>query len=215
MARRNGLLVTIAAVFLSGCVTTSMQGYADKATPERPAAHLAALVNAPLPLSTAMQASFANQAAKMGIVVVDARTIFPPTRQYTDVEVKHDLVAQGIDGVLVVTIGDSGVVREYAGTVFSGSYSGALTASGYGGTTTASFGGTSTEIAAPTFRYSRETTFNARLIEPASGRNLWVGTGQVSAGGTLFVGNGKSASSAAAAIFTDMQTKGLIGAPQS
>jgi hypothetical protein len=52
------------------------------------------------------------------------------------------------------------------------------------------------------------------LIEPATGRNLWVGTGQVSAGGALFVGTGTSAVSAGAAIFTDMQAKGLIGAPQ-
>jgi hypothetical protein len=52
------------------------------------------------------------------------------------------------------------------------------------------------------------------LIEPATGRNLWVGTGQVSARGALFVGNGTSAASAAAAIFCGMQTKGLIGSPQ-
>jgi hypothetical protein len=68
---------------------------------------------------------------------------------------------------------------------------------------------------APRFRYSRETKFDAKLLEPASGRTLWVGSGQVSAGGALFVGNGTSATSAAAAIFDDMHAKGLIGAPQS
>jgi len=37
----------------------------------------------------------------------------------------------------------------------------------------------------------------------------------VTAGGALFVGNGTSASSAAAAISNDMHAKGLIGAPQT
>jgi hypothetical protein len=211
MARLDGLAALIAALSLCGCVTTSMQGYADRAIPEHAATHLAALVNAPLPLSQALQASFTSQATKLGVVVDDARTIFPPTRQYADAEMKHDLAAQGVDAVLIVTVGDSGVVREYAGTVFSGTYSGAVSGGAFG----ASYGGMSTEVASPTFRYSRETKFDARLIEPTSGRTLWVGSGQVSAGGALFVGNGTSASSAAAAIFTDMHAKGLIGAPQS
>jgi hypothetical protein len=211
MARLNFFGAGIVALSLSGCVTTSMQGYADRAIPAHAAMHLAALVNAPLPLSEALQASFASQATKLGILVDDARSIFPPTRQYTDAEVKHDLAAQGIDAVLVVTVGDSGVVREYAGTVFSGTYSGTVASSAFG----ASYDGNSSGIASPTFRYHRPTDFNARLLEPSSGRSLWVGSGQVSAGGALFVGNGTSAASEASAIFNDMRTKGLIGAPQS
>jgi hypothetical protein len=184
-----------------------MQGYADRAIPEHAATHLAAFVNAPLPLSQSMQASFADQAAKMGIRIDDARSIFPPTRQYADVEIKHDLAAQGVDAVLIVTVGDSGVVREYAGTLFSGT----ATINSFGGVSNANL----FESSSPVFHYSRQTTFNARLIEPGTGRNLWVGSGQVSAGGALFVGNGTSAASAAASILTDMQSKGLIGAPQS
>jgi hypothetical protein len=211
MARFLAFSAGFAALSLCGCVTTSMQGYADRAIPERPAVHLAALVNASLPLAEALQASFASQATKLGIIIDDAHTIFPPTRQYTDAEIKHDLTAQGVDAVLVVTVGDSGVVREYAGTVFSGTYSGTAAGSGLG----VSYSGAGTEVASPTFRYHRQTDFNAKLIEPASGRTLWVGSGQVSAGGALFVGNGTSASSAAAAIFDDMHAKGLVGAPQS
>jgi len=40
--------------------------------------------------------------------------------------------------------------------------------------------------------------------------NLWVGNGQVRAGGLLFVGDGASASSSVAAIFDDLQGKGII-----
>ena len=44
-------------------------------------------------------------------------------------------------------------------------------------------------------------------------RHLWVGNGQVNAGGLLFVGDGSSASTSVAAIFEDLQQKGIIGAP--
>jgi hypothetical protein len=53
--------------------------------------------------------------------------------------------------------------------------------------------------------------FKARLVDPATSRNLWVGSGEVSAGGRLFVGNGSSASSSASAIFDDLRAKKIIG----
>ena len=53
--------------------------------------------------------------------------------------------------------------------------------------------------------------FTARLLEPATARNLWVGNGQVNAGGLLFVGDRTSASSSVAAIFDDLHQKGAIG----
>ena len=96
MARLAALSAVGGALSLCACVTTSMQGYADRELPAQPVTHVAALVRAPLPL-------------------------------------------------------DRGVER---------------------------------------------------------GRSLWVGTGQVSAGGALFVGNDTSATNAAASIFADMQAKG-------
>ena len=71
--------------------------------------------------------------------------------------------------------------------------------------------GTMTAMATPTYRYSWRTAFTARLIEPAMARNLWVGNGQVVAGGLLFVGNGMNASSSVSAIFEDLEKKGVIG----
>jgi len=44
----------------------TMQGYADRTAPERPAVHLAAIVNAPLPIAQAMQASFATAGDEIG-----------------------------------------------------------------------------------------------------------------------------------------------------
>ena len=73
----------------------------------------------------------------------------------------------------------------------------------------------------PTFRYSRRTEFSARLLEPKSARNLWVGNGEVNAGGgkgligRLIVADGVSSSNSIGAIFDDLQKKGLIGAAEA
>jgi hypothetical protein len=118
--------------------------------------------------------------------------------------------------VLVINVGDTGVLQQYAGTILTGQYTGSSYAGGtintFGNVSNVSLNGTSsgtmTATATPIYHYKRQTTFTARLLEPTTGRNLWVGNGQVSAGGLLFVGNGASASSSVAAIFDDLQQKG-------
>src|SRR5262249_47176919 len=166
-----------------------------------------------------LQASVGEEARKHRVIADDAFVILPPTRTYTDAEIRKTLDANRIDGVLLVNVGDTGVMKEYAGTFFQATYSGDSIASGTaiadGNVTNISLSGTSsgtmTGTATPTYQYKRQTSFNARLAEVKSGRNLWVGSGQVSAGGSLFVGDRTSADNAMAAIFNDLQSKGLIG----
>lgn len=216
----------VIALGLSGCVKTSMQGYADRNLPANSVQHIAAYVAAPRPLATSMLASIAEEARKRGIVEEDALTILPPTRTYTDAEVRKALAERGVDGVLLITVADSGVVAQYAGTIFQSSYNGFSSANGtitqMGNTSTISVNGNSNGTmfgtSAPTYRYSRRTDFSARLIDPKSGRNLWVGNGEVNAGGgkgiigRLIVADGVSSSHSISAIFDDLQTKRLIGA---
>jgi len=77
--------------------------------------------------------------------------------------------------------------------------------------------GTSFGTATPTYRYARKTDFTARLVEPVSGRNLWVGNGEVSTEGgkgllgRLTVTDGVNSSYAIGAVFDDLQKKGIIG----
>jgi hypothetical protein len=204
-----------AALTLSACVTTSMQGYADREIPAQPLQRIVVYVAARGPLAATLQASIGEEARRHRVTADDALAILPPTRTYTDAEIRKTLDANRIDGVLVVNVGDTGVIREYSGTVFSATYSGDSTASGAAVGGAISLNGTSSGemrgSATPTYRYSRQTNFNARLIDVKSGRNLWVGNGQVDAGGSLFVGDRTSANSATAAIFNDLQSKGLIG----
>ena len=90
-------IVAACATVLAGCVTTSMQGYADLDRPARPVEHIA--VVAP----PALLAALAAESAKHGLMIEDSNVIVPPTREYKDTEVRQLLKAQGIDGVLVVT----------------------------------------------------------------------------------------------------------------
>jgi hypothetical protein len=204
-------IVAAYAAVLTGCVTTSMQGYADLDRPARPVEHIA--VVAP----PALIAALAAESGKHGLLVEDGNVIVPPTRQYKDAEIRQLLTTRGIDGVLVVSVtGDTGVQQHYVGTIFSGNYSGTssgnavLTGNVISATSTSS--GTMSATAVPMHRYSRTVAFQARLSEPKSGRNLWVGGGQTRAGGALFMGDTTSARDAASAILNDLQEKGLIGA---
>ena len=123
--------------------------------------------------------------------------------------------------MLVVNVGDTGVEQQYAGTVLSGGYSGSVdgfgTVNTFGGMSTASFSGvasgSSYAVANPVYHYSRQTTFEAKLIEGATGRTLWIGNGQVDASGSLFVGARVGGSQVARAIFNDLQAKGVVPPP--
>jgi hypothetical protein len=215
----RSIFLAAMAISLSGCITTSMQGYADRQLPASPVNRIIAYVAGPPPLVSSIQASISEEAKKRGVFAEDAFLLFPPTRTYTNAEIQKGLASNGINGVLVINVGDSGVVRQYAGTILSGQYFGSSNANGsintFGNVSTLALNGTSfgtvVATATPVYGYRRKTTFTARLLQPASGRNLWVGNGQVNAGGLLFVGNGASATSSVAAIFNDLQTKGIIG----
>jgi hypothetical protein len=86
--------------------------------------------------------------------------------------------------VLLITVADSGVVSQYAGTIFQASYSGTTAATGtvmpMGNGAAVAMNGTAqgeaVGAATPTYRYTRQTQFSARLLEPSAGRALWVGT---------------------------------------
>jgi hypothetical protein len=219
MTRLAFILPCLAAILLSGCITTSMQGYADRDLPPRPVKHIATYVVAPTALATSFQLSIAEEAAKRGIGADDAYALLPPTRTYNDAEIKKVLAESNIDAVLIINVGDTGVVKEYTGTFFQGQYSGTTDTSGTvtrngnfsSVSLTGSSSGTMTGMSTPMHRYSRQTTFKARLVEPATARNLWVGSGEVSAGGRLFVGNGSNAASSVSAIFDDLQSERIIG----
>jgi hypothetical protein len=212
-------------MLLAGCTTTSMQGYADRDLPAAGVRKMATYVAAPVGLATSMLAGLAEEGRSHGVVVEDAMQIVPPTRTYSDAEVRNAMAKSNVDALLVVNVADSGVQAQYAGTIFqaryngSSSYTGAATRFGNAATVdlTGTHSGTMIGSSTPTFRYSRQTSFSARLIDTKTGRTLWVGTGQVNSRGgngligRLMVSDGVSSSNSIRAIFDDLQKKGLIG----
>lgn len=207
------------ASILAGCITTSMQGYADREPPKKAISHIVAYVAAPTSLAASIHASINSEAKSRGVIAEDALLILPPTRNYTNAEIQKALQSSGVDGVLIIKVGDTGIMSQYAGTYFQSQTSGNTSLNGtmttFGNTSNISMGGTSTQtttgMSTPVYRYKRQTAFNAQLVEASSGRTLWVGNGQVNAGGLLFVGDGASASNSISAIFDDLNKKGLIG----
>jgi hypothetical protein len=216
MARRMilAMLATAGSIMLAGCVTTSMQGYADLQPPPHPFQHIAVIA------SSALIQPLVSEAAKRGVLLEDANVILPPTRQYNETEIRRAMAAHGIDGVLVVNvIGDTGVQQRYAGTIANTQYTGTSTGSAmvmgnmiYGSGMSS---GTATTTSTPIYHYSRAIGFEARLSDPQTSRKFWVGNGQTQSGGSLFVGDAVNAANAASSIFNDLQSKGLISARQA
>jgi hypothetical protein len=68
------------ATLLVGCVTTSMQSYADLERPARPIEHIA--VVAP----PALVAALVAESPDRGIIIEYGNVIVPPTRQYKGLE---------------------------------------------------------------------------------------------------------------------------------
>jgi hypothetical protein len=157
------------------------------------------------------------------VLAEDALLILPPRRNYTTAEIQKALKSSGVDGVLVIKVGDSGIMSQYGGTYFQSQTNGNTSIDGtmttYGNTSNIFLAGTSTQtttgVSTPVYRDKRQTAFTAQLLEASSGRTLWVGNGQVNAGGLLFVGDGASASNSISAIFNDLTKKGLIAGQPS
>lgn len=79
MARFGCVLLCLAAMLLSGCITTAMQGYADRDLPAQPVQRIAAYVVAPTAQASSFQSSIAEEPAKRGIGAEDAyaRSLWP------------------------------------------------------------------------------------------------------------------------------------------
>jgi hypothetical protein len=189
--------LALAAITLSACVTTAMRG-TDRELASRPVSQLVAYVAGPGPLASSIQSSINIEARKRGLLAENALKLLPPTRTYTDADIRQALAARGIDGVLIINVGDSGVPRQYAGTIFQGRYP--VSSATMAAVTSVS-------------GYPRPTTFTARLLEPATARNLWEGIGDVETSGLFSADDGTGASSAIAAIFDELQQKGIIAPP--
>src|SRR6516162_1571460 len=141
--RVAGAVFTVAS--LCGCAATSMQGYADLDRPAHPIQHIAAFAG------PALLPALASEAKNQGVLLEDALSFLPPTRQYTEAEIRQAISARGVDGVLVITLtGDTGAQQQYAGTVTTGNAT-AVGTTMYGMATT-SVSASGTSVSTPVYR---------------------------------------------------------------
>ena len=187
----------LAAIPLSGCLT-SETGDADRVVPPRQLNRLVAYVAAPAAVASNLQMNISGEARRRGLVADNALALFPPTRSYTDADIRQALAARGVDGVLIINVGETSVPRQYAGTILQGR---------------STVPSASAAAASSVNGYPRATTFTARLIEPATSRNLWDGFGHVDTGGIFSSDDGTGAAVAVAAIFEELQQKGIVALP--
>ncbi|SRR6266851_1858687 len=173
----------LSIALLCSCTQTTIEGYADRELRSRALTHIVTYVSAPTSISNETQASLTAQAARHGVTHDNAFYIFPPTHSYSEQEIKRELASRGVDGVLLVRVGNTRVTKEYAGTLL-GSIESVSTRG--------------------------DSNFAAKLIEPSTGQLLWVGEGKVTESGLLIVGNRSGPASVATAILDELQTKGLL-----
>jgi len=179
--RGAGCFFSIA--LLCSCTQTTIESYADREFKSRALTHIVAYISGPTSISNETSASLTAQAAKHGVTLDNAFYIFPPTHSYSEQVIKRELASRGVDGVLIVKVGNTRVIKEYAGTLL-----GSLESVSTRG----------------------DSNFAAKLIEPSTGQLLWVGEGKVTESGLLIVGNRSGPASVATAILDELQTKGLL-----
>jgi len=168
---------------LGACTQTTLDTYADRGEASRYLTHIVAYVAAPVSISNEVQTSLNSEAARHGVTFDNASYLLPPTHAYTEQEVKRVLSSRGVDGVLLIRVGNSPAIKEYGGTLF----------------------GRIESVAA-----RGASNFAARLIEPSTGQALWSGEGKVTVSGLLIVGNQSGPASVARALLDDLKAKGLL-----
>ena len=179
----RGAAGILCIALLGACTETTLDTYADRGQSSRYLTHIVAYVAAPVSVSNEAQASLNSEGARHGITFDNASYLFPTTRSYTDQDVKRVLASRGVDGVLLIRVGNLPIAKEYAVTLFGGIES----------------------IA------TRSTSnFGARLIEPTTGQILWSGEGKVTESGLLIVGNQSGPTSVATTILNDLRAKGFL-----
>ena len=188
--------LALIAMALSGCGSALLQSETSPQLSPRPVRAIGAYVAGPNSLAASFQANIAVEATRHGLTADNVSALFPPTRAYTNAEIRQGLAARSIDSVMIIRIGDAPGQRQYAGTILQ------ERSVGSGGPTAAA-------IAAVNGN-PNPSTFSARLVDVASGRKLWDGEGQIASGAYSLFANGTTVEDAVATLFDDLQDKGMI-----
>jgi hypothetical protein len=193
----RGICLALVGLVLSACGSSVVQSEGSPHLPLRPVSRIGAYVTGPEALVQGFQADIAVEAARRGLAAENVPLLFSSTRPYADAEIRQGLAAHAIDSVMIIKIGNAPGPRQYDGTILQER---SPRGSGPSAAAVASVNGDPSP-----------TTFSATLIDAASGRRLWDGNGQIASGAFSIFANGTTVADAVAALFGDLQEKGIIG----
>ena len=109
--------LALIAMALSGCGSALLQSETSPQLSPRPVRAIGAYVAGPNALAASFQANIAVEATRHGLTADNVSALFPPTRAYTNAEIRQGLAARSIDSVMIIRIGDAPAQRQYAGTI--------------------------------------------------------------------------------------------------
>lgn len=209
------IVVLLPVLVLCGCVTTEIRDYSDtEHAAQRTRSTAVIAETSDVGLAEAIEQGLQTDLAQHGVRTVRMQTLLPPTRAYTDKEVKNKLSRQGIDTVLAVHVLDSSESSQIIGLYSSGNAHVNTYGTAYGIGNMA-YGNAYSNISmntttTPIRKFKRHTVAQTQLTDVASGQVVWRGQLETNAGGALFMSDSATASDLALRIVNALAQKGHI-----
>lgn len=192
------LLLSV-TVSLGGCVTTKVRGYTDHSFANYKVQKIVVRVpNADFAFAELLENSMVEELKDSGIPAASFIRMFPPTREWTNDEVTHQLRQKQFNAIMYINLSGSETHSQTIGYINSG------TASVYGNT--ASYYGNSTAVKT----FHRYTSTRVKVYDVASGRTVWVGDSSTQAGGLLYMDDETQTESIAEETVANLKSNGHI-----
>jgi len=205
------IIILIAA----GCIKTQVRSYTDTKYTSYQIESVAILtISKDIGLSSAIEDSLSKMFTEANVVSVKSRDILPPTRGYSEEEIRNAFLSRGITSLIVVYVGGSSQTSQVIGqqtfgrayTTASGSaYS--LGNNAYGNATATT---TSSESSFPIVGHKRDTIADTKLYDIASGNVIWTAQSETEAGGSLFMSDTTTGNNLANKIGESLKSKGHL-----
>lgn len=192
------ILVTVLGG-LTSCITTNVKGFTDR---DYQGYRIRKVVvrapNAGFQFGDLLEKSMIEKFKNRGVYAESFLAMFPPTREWTNGAVAQELIKQGFDTIMYVTLIGSQTSSETIGYVSTGQ------ANAYGNTV--SYSGSTTAVSA----IRRYSSTRAKLYDIKTANVIWVGDSSTKAGGLLFMGDDTQVESITTEIVASLSESGHL-----
>jgi len=211
----KGFFLTILIIFTADSLAFRSSDYESYIDPDfvnfKPKSLLIVVQNASRSMTMEINERTEKYFSKKNISTSSYSQIFPPTRQWSAEEMSKRIEVQGIDGILIITVGASArsvipiATKTFSRTNINGSVN---TTNPYNNTFNANANTNSTSY--NVYSAKSKAEFSAVLMETESFRTAWYADVIVKAGGTLFVSEKGDAKGVTKTIVKALEKDGHI-----